>query len=432
MSIISSMTVGASGLRAESDAMTATSDNIANVSTYGFKRERAVFEDVLGRSVMGSSALAQAGGGSRISQIQEMWTQGALVTTGNPTDLALSGDGLFIERGTVNGAQGQYYSRNGQFQVDHDGYLVSPEGLRLQGYTADTSGNMSTQLGDLRVDGMTLPATPTTTMTLHANLDARPATPATPAWDPANPSTTSDYSSPTRIVDSLGASHDATIYFHNDGGGNWTWHAMVDGGELTGGTAGVPTEGASGALSFNTDGSLQTSTTTTSSFDFVGAATGQTVAFDFGTPASAGGTGLGGTTQLAQASGVASLSQNGFGGGAVAGMQIEQDGTITGVFGSGDRRALGQIAVARFTSDTGLARTGQNLWSETKGSGQPLVGMAGTGGRGSVVAGSLESSNVDLGTEFVDLIAFQRGFSANSKVITTADEMYQELVQLKR
>lgn len=432
MSIIRSLTTGASGLRAESEALTAVSDNIANVNTIGFKRERAVFEDVLGRSVMGSSALAEGGAGSRVAQIQQLWTQGALVTTGNPTDLALSGDGLFIVNGSANGEQGQFYTRAGQFQVDHDGFLVNPEGLRLQGYTADSAGNIGSQLGDLRVDGMTLPATPTSTMTIHANLDARPASPATPAWDPTSPDTTSDFSSPTRIVDSLGHSHDATIYFHNDGAGSWSWHAMVDGGELTGGTAGTPTEGASGTLTFGTDGSLQTSTTTTSSFDFLGAAPGQNVTFDFGTPASVSGTGFGGTTQLAQVSGVTSLSQDGFGGGAVAGMQIEQDGTITGVFANGDQRALGRIAVARFTDDGGLARAGQNLWAETRGSGEPLVGTAGSGGRGSVISGSLESSNVDLGAEFVDLIAFQRGFSANSKVITTADEMYQELVQLKR
>ena len=416
MSIIGSMNTGASGLRAESDALSAVSDNIANVSTYGFKRERAVFEDILGHSVMGASAIAESGSGSRVSRIEQMWTQGALVTTGSPTDLALSGDGTFIVHGSVNGEDGQFYTRNGQFTVDGNGYLVTSDGMRLQGYTADATGRIGTQLGDLHVDGITLPAQPTTTVTLHANLDATPPTTPMPAWDPANPSATSNYSTSTRIVDSLGRSHDATIYFRNGGGGNWDWHVMVDGGELSGGTAGTPTECASGALTFGTDGSLQTATTATDSFSFVGATANQNVAFDFGTPASAGGTGFGGTTQEAQASSVSSLSQDGFGGGQVAGIQISQDGTVTGVF----------------ANDTGLARTGQNMWAETKDSGQPLVGTAGTGGRGSVVSGSLESSNVDLGTEFVDLIAYQRGFSANSKVITTADEMYQELVALKR
>lgn len=425
MSIISSMTIGASGLRAESDALSAVSDNIANVNTVGFKRERAVFEDVLGRSVMGSTALTESGAGSRVAQIQELWTQGALVTTGVPTDLALSGDGLFVVNGSVNGQQGQFYTRNGQFQVDSSGYLVTSDGLRLQGYTAAADGTMGTQMGDLRVDGMTLPATPTGTVTFHANLDSR-ASVGVP-FDPANPDATSDYAQTTRIVDSLGQAHDATVYFHNDGGGNWTWHAMVDGGELTGGTAGVPTECASGSLAFDTSGALTSSATTASSFDFVGAAAGQSVTFDFGTPGASDA-----STQQAQASNLVSLSQDGFSGGPVAGYQIGQDGTITGTFANGDQRALGQVVVARFASDSGLARTGQNLWSETADSGEPLIGVAGTGGRGSVVSGSLEQSNVDLGTEFVDLIAYQRGFSANSKVITTADEMYQELVALKR
>ncbi len=416
MSIISNMTTGASGLRAESEAMGATSDNIANVSTYGFKRERAVFEDVLGRSVMGSSAIASAGQGSRVSQIQEMWTQGALVTTGNPTDMALSGDGLFVVNGSVNGQQGQFYTRAGQFQTNSDGYLVNPDGLHLQGYTADANGVMGTQLGDLRVDGMTLPATPTSNVTLHANLNAHD----------------SAYSQDVTIYDSLGQAHTATLSFTKTADNEWDWTASVPGADVAGGTAGTPFAGASGHLSFNADGSLATSAPGASSFSFNGATPGQSIAFDFGSSTTAGGTGLDGMTQLAQTSAVNSKTQDGFGGGQVAGISISQDGTITGNFGDGEQRALGQVAIARFASDGGLARTGQNLWSETKDSGQPLVGVAGTAGRGSVVAGSLEGSNVDLGTEFVDLIAYQRGFSANSKVITTADEMYQELVQMKR
>lgn len=420
MSIIRTMTTGASGMRAESEALTAVSDNIANVNTIGFKRERAVFQDILGRSVMGSSAMAEGGAGSRVSQIQHMWTQGSLVTTGNPTDLALSGDGLFILRGNVGGADGQFYSRNGQFHVDSDGYVVNSDGLRLEGYTADDTGAIGTQLGDLRVDGMTLPANPTTNVTLHANLDARAPVGAVP-FDPTDPGNTSQYSSPLTIVDSLGNTHQATAYFHNDGSGQWTWNVMSDG-----------VVGATGTMQFGTDGSLTSATTSSSSFSFAGATSPQSVAFDFGAGTGGGGTGFEGMTQLGQASSVTELSQDGFGGGTVAGIHVEQDGTVTGTFSNGDHRALGQVAVARFASDDGLARSGQNLWQETTASGEPLVGAAGSGGRGAIVSGSLESSNVDLGQEFVDLIAFQRGFSANSKIISTADEMYQELVALKR
>lgn len=421
MSIIRTMTTGASGMRAESEALTAVSDNIANVNTVGFKRERAVFQDILGRSVMGSSAMAEGGAGSRVSQIQHMWTQGSLVTTGNPTDLALSGDGLFILRGNVSGADGQFYSRNGQFHVDSDGYVVNSDGLRLEGYTADSTGAIGSQLGDLRVDGMTLAANPTTTITLHANLDATETVGA--PFDPAHPDTTSNFSSPLRIVDSLGNTHDAAVYFHKDSDNSWSWSVIADG-----------VEGATGTMQFGTDGSLTSATTNSSSFSFPGTTSPQTITFDFGagTGSGTGATGFEGMTQLGQESSVNALSQDGFGGGTVAGIHVEQDGTITGTFSNGDHRALGQVAVARFASDDGLARSGQNLWQETTASGEPLIGAAGSGGRGAIVSGSLESSNVDLGQEFVDLIAFQRGFSANSKIISTADEMYQELVALKR
>ncbi|MFO0714178.1 MAG: flagellar hook protein FlgE [Sandaracinus sp.] len=423
------MTTGASGMRAESEALSVVSDNIANVNTIGFKRSRAVFEDVLGRSVMGSNAIPTAGGGSRVAHITQMWTQGALVTTGVPTDLALSGDGFFVVKGNVDGTDSQFYTRAGQFHVDSDGYVVNSDGLRVQGYQADDSGAISATMGDLQVDGMTLPATPTSIVTMGANLSADPvSTPIT--WNPANPA--GDASANVTFYDSLGQSHQGTVWFINNGAGSWEYHVTVDGGEVTGGTAGTPFEGASGTLTFNTDGSLQSETPGASSFDFIGATPGQAVTFDFGTSIAEGGTGFGGTTQEAGDSTVNVTRQDGFAGGTVQGIRVESDGTITGVFGNGQDRALGQVAVAAFASNEGLARAGHNLWAETNDSGQALLGAAGTGGRGSVVSGSLESSNVDLGSEFVDLISYQRGFSANSKIITTADEMYQELVNLRR
>ncbi|MBN8616947.1 MAG: flagellar hook protein FlgE [Deltaproteobacteria bacterium] len=423
------MTTGASGMRAESEALSVVSDNIANVNTIGFKRSRAVFEDVLGRSVMGSNAIPQSGGGSRVSHITQMWTQGALVTTGVPTDMALSGDGFFVVKGGVDGVDSQFYTRAGQFHVDSDGFVVNADGLRVQGYQADDTGSITATMGDLQVDGMSLPATPTDIVQMGANLSADFVAPPM-TWDPANPD--GDASATVTFYDSLGQSHEGTVYFINNGGGAWDYHVTVDGAEVTGGTPDTPFEGASGTLQFNPDGSLQTETTTASSWNFVGATPAQTIDFDFGTSLDEGGTGFGGMTQLAGASTVLMTRQDGFSGGPVQGIRVDADGTVTGVFGNGQDRALGRVAVAKFASNEGLARAGHNLWAGTRASGEVLLGEAGTGGRGSVVSGSLESSNVDLGSEFVDLIAFQRGFSANSKIVTTADEMYQELVNLKR
>lgn len=431
MSIIRSLNTGASGLRAHSDALSVVGDNIANVNTVGFKKERAIFSDILGRSIAGAGALPGAGAGSRISHVEQLFTQGALMTTGAQTDLAISGNGFFIVNGNVDGVQGSFYSRAGQFAFDADGYVVNPDGLRLQGYPANPDGTVSAALGDLRVEGGTVAARATADVDMTVNLDSREATPAQP-WDPANAGATSNYSTTTTAYDSLGNAHEVTVYFRNNGGNNWEWHAMVDGGETTGGTAGVPVEVGSGTLAYTTDGALQTETTTPAPVDFTGATAGQTLTFDFGQSITEGGTGRDGSTQYAADSSVESLRQDGYSAGAVSGVQVAADGTVTGVFTNGQRRTLGQVALADFQAVEGLERAGKSLWAVSRDSGEPLVGAAGSGGRGSLVAGALESSNVDIGQEFVDLIAYQRGFSANSKIITTADEMYQELVSLKR
>ncbi len=430
MSILRSMQTGAAGLRSHSAAIGVTGDNIANVSTTGFKRSRGVFEDMLGRSIAGSSALPTAGAGSRLAHVEQMWTQGALMTTDSPTDLALSGDGFFMVQGNQGGIDGRFYTRAGQFSISADGRLVNPNGLELLGYPANTDGTMSAQLGPLTVAGGTLPATPTTAGDISVNLDAN--APVT-VFDPLNPDATSNFSTAMTVYDSLGNSHEVTIYFSKSAANTWDWSAMVDGAEITGGTPGTPTVGASGQLTFTTDGELDTETITVNNWDFVDATPGQTIAFDFGDAITTdGGTGLAATTQFGSPSTTNGLSQDGFGAGTVAGISIEADGTVTGVFSNGQRRTLGQVAVADFASEHGLQRAGSGLWVETQESGEALVGMAGTGGRGAIVAGALEGSNVDLGREFVDLIGFQRGFQANSRIITTADEMYGELVNLKR
>lgn len=431
MSILRSMNTGAAGLRAHGAAIGVTGDNIANVNTVGFKRSRGVFEDLLGRSIAGSSAIPQAGAGSRLAHIQQMWTQGALLTTEAPTDLAISGGGFFMVEGNAGGIDGRFYTRAGQFAIDTDGQLANPNGLRLMGYTADDAGTLGATLGPITVGGRTLPASPTTEATIAANLDSNEAVLAAP-WDPANPGETSNFSTSTTVYDSLGNAHEVTVYYRKTADNAWDWHAMVDGGDVTGGTAGVPFEGASGSLTFTTEGALDTETAGASTWDFVGATPGQTVDFDFGESIAEGGDGFGGTTQLASDSVTTAIEQNGFSGGNVAGISVAADGTVTGVFSNGQRRVLGQVALADFASEAGLDRAGQNLWVATERSGEALVGAPGAGGLGSLVAGALEGSNVDIGQEFVDMIAFQRGFQASSRVITTADEMYGELVNLKR
>lgn len=433
MSLLRSLNTAAAGLRSHTEAVGVTGDNIANVNTIGFKRQRAHFQDILGRSIASGQELPMAGAGSRISTIETMWAQGALLTTDSPTDLAISGDGLFAVKGNVMGIEGQWYSRAGQFKIDQDGMLVNLDGLKLQGYMADAMGNLGSTVGDLQVAGFTFPANRTTQANLSVNLDSNEVPPGAP-FDLLDIDGTTNGSSNFTMFDSLGNSHQVTVYFTKDDVGQWTWNAVVDGEELDGRPPGAPPEVVgSGTLSFDENGALVDDSSTPLSISFAnGAAPNQQVVLDFGESQTEGGTGFEGSTQTASAFATTAIQQDGYAAGQIAGLGVEQDGTLTGVFSNGQRRTIGQVAVATFASLEGLDRAGQGLWSETERSGQAMLGAGMSGGRGAVVAGALEQANVDLGQEFVNLIAYQRGFSANSRIVTTADEMYAELVNLKR
>ncbi|HUJ57869.1 MAG TPA: flagellar hook protein FlgE [Kofleriaceae bacterium] len=431
MSISNSMYIGISGLEANGDAISVVGDNISNASTIGFKSERASFSDLLG----GQLGAQRLGGGVMMSGTQTMWTQGAITTTGNPLDLAINGGGLFEVAGSANGQTGTFFTRDGQFQLDQNGYIVNQAGMRLQGYTIDSSGATSTTIGDLPVGARQSPPAATTTATMTANLDSN--APVPPAWDPANPSGTSSYNTSETVYDSLGNAHTVQMYFRNAGGGQWEWHAMVDGGDLTGGTKGTPTEIASGTLTFNSSGALQAQTTTASSASFVNATPNQAIAFEFGDDIASGGTGLAGTTQFSgnaagTDSAVTGVDIDGHASGNLTSVQVGADGTVTGIFDNGDKRAIAQVAIASFANEDGLVRAGNGLMTESQDSGQAIVGAPGSGARGSITAGALEASNVDIGTELVTLINYQRAFEANSKTITTADQMLQDVNNLKQ
>lgn len=426
MSIFSSLYTGANGLAAHGDAIGIVGDDIANASTVGFKENRAVFEDMIGGAASNGQNLGQ---GSRMSGPDTLFGQGTITNTGQPLDMAVQGNGFFVVKGNHSGVNGSYYTRDGQFKLDNTGTLVNGEGLKVQGYTIDATGKASQAVGDLVIGGQS-PPNATTKLSLAVNLDSASTPPA--AWSAANPSGTSNYSTSATVYDSLGTAHRADIYFRDNGAGAWEWHAMVDGGELAGGTAGVPTEIANGTATFNTAGALQSQTTIASSASFVGATANQVIAFSFGDDIAAGGTGLAGSTQFAAPNTVNKLDQDGYGSGDLASVLVSSDGTITGKFSNGQSRPIARVALATFASEKGLQRAGSQLYTESQASGQALVDGAATGSRGSVVGSALEQSNVDIGNELVTLIAYQRAFSANAKTVSTADEMLQEVTQLKR
>ncbi len=427
MSLLTSMSSGTTGLASASAELSVVSDNLANTNTVGFKAGRAAFEDALAQSIVGGTG--DIGLGSRLQAVQRLVTQGAITNTGVSTDLALEGSGFFVVRGTVGGRTANYFTRAGQFTVDRDGFLVNVAGMRVQGFGADTTGTITSAFGDLLVGSATSQPRATTKLTFRSNLQADAATPA--AWDPAQPSTTSNTSTSVTVSDSLGNSHQVQIYFRKASSGAWDWHAMTDGGGLTGGTAGVATEVASGTLSFDTSGRL-TAQTQSSTFNPVNALNPQPLAFDFGDPIGAGGTGLKGMTQFSAPSSTTFVGQDGWSAGELAQVQIDKNGVVNGVFTNGQSRAIGQVAVATFAAPDQLERMGQNVFSQTRASGEPAVGQAGDGGRGTIASGALEQSNVDIAEQFVRMIAAQRAFEANSKSITTADQLLSELIQMKR
>jgi flagellar hook protein FlgE len=370
------------------------------------------------------------GSGVRVGDIQQMFTQGNLSNTGVATDVALNGDGFLVVNGTVDGITGNFYTRAGQLVVNETGFLVNPQGLNVQGYLANPDGSLQASVADLRVPTSSLQPFATTQIDITANLDPREPL---LTFDILDPAATANHTTSITVFDSLGTARTLDVYFNNLGGNTYEYNVVADGSEVAGGTAGTNTLIGSGTLAFTSDGALDTATTPPLSIDFAGGATaGQAIDLNFGTDITSGGTGLNGTTQFSSASAVSSQAQDGFASGEFAGIAIDGTGLVQGLYTNGQKLALGQLAVAKFRSNDGLGRAGQNLWIETRDSGTAALGRAGAGGRASVSAGALESSNVDLGEEFVGLIQHQRSFSANSRTITTADEMLQELISIKR
>jgi flagellar hook protein FlgE len=427
MSIWNNLYIGISGLSAHGTAISVVGDNIANVSTVGFKASRAGFADVMG----GMSGSTRLGAGVRMAGSQANLSQGVLQQTGGVLDLAVRGTGFFVVQGNHDGIDATYYTRDGRFSLDNDGFVVNNEGLRLHGYTFSPDGVQGTQAGALQLGSTQSEPLATSSVEMRLNLDSSAVSPA--IFDLADPNATSNFATSTTVFDSLGNSHRVDMYFRTDGLGSWDWHAVVDGGEVNGGTAGTPIEIANGVLSFNTNGALDVETLNASTADFIGATPGQQIAFDFGDAITTdGGTGVAGTTQFAGASTVNASSQDGFGAGALVDVVVNENGTIEGLFSNGQRRQVARVALATFAAEDQLERAGSQLFRETTGSGQALVDAAATGSRGSISSGTIESSNVDLTNELVTLIAFQRAFQANVKTVQTADEMLAEVANLKR
>ena len=392
--MLRSLFSGISGLRSHQTMLDVTGNNIANVNTTGFKSSQTQFQDALSQVVQNASGAqagtggtnpAQVGLGVRVAGVTTNFTQGASQLTGRSTDMMIQGDGFFVVR---KGAD-TFYTRAGGFDFDATGQMVLPgEGALVQGWAA-VNGVIDTNspLTDLKVPAGTLmAAVPTTAANYTGNLQS----------DAANGTT---LERAITVYDSTGVERDVTLSFTKAAAG-WSLSA----------TDGVATS-AYGPVTFNGAGALTSAATLT-----LGAVTVD----------------LSKVTGFAGVQTVAASTQDGHSAGTLQAFSLGADGTITGSFSNGLKQAVGRIALGSFTNPAGLEKAGGSLFRTTVNSGNAQVGAAGTGGRGGLAGGALEMSNVDLSSEFTNLIIAQRGFQANSRVITTSDELLQELVNLTR
>jgi flagellar hook protein FlgE len=386
-------------------------NNIANVNTAGYKSSSVVFQDLLSQvlsgagvptSTAGGTNPAQVGLGVKVAGISTSFTQGASQLTGRATDLSIQGDGFFVVR---QGAE-TLFTRAGALSFDAVGRLTTSDGGVLQGWIADAVGAINTNGAavDLSMPlGQTLAPSATSAMELGGNLDA-----ATAIGQPIITAIT--------VYDQLGTPISVSASFTRTAAN--TWDFAVD-------TNGDATYEAAGSLSFDgTSGALLSANPTITMLTgaFPGAVT-----VDFGAVGSPNA-----LVQYAGESSVAAISQDGYGLGSLQSFAIGQDGIVTGVFSNGRNRPLGQIALGNFTNPMGLEKAGGSLFRPTVNSGLANIGVAGAAGRGTLLGSTLEMSNVDLAREFTNLIIAQRGFQANSRVITASDELLQDLVNLKR
>ncbi len=438
MAISQSLYTGVTGLSVNSDGMSVIANNIANANAKGFKKDRAEFEDMLSMDLSSGAGAAQIGRGARLKDVRTMHTQGGMAVTDNLTDLAIQGMGFFVLANAnteVQESAGKFYTRNGSFIFDKDGYLSSPDGGRVQGFMTNEIGALSSKLSDVRIETNSIAPQATQKLMMDVNLDAREKV-MPEAWDLNRAELTSNFNNTITVFDSYGGSHQMTTYFRrleDADSPTWEFHATVDGKEATDGNGDKLKEIGNGRVKFDAKGNLMEKTTDFSEVNFAGGSMqGQVIDFDFGKSIAEGGNGVGSSTSIASKSVTNFHQQNGYEAGNIKSLRIEMNGEIHGVYTNGLVKTLGAVGMATFENQDGLMKGGRNLFYSSIDSGPPKIGMAQTGTRGSIYASSLEESNVDLAQEFVNMIMTQRGFQANSRSITTTDTMYEEVINLKR
>lgn len=544
--MLRSLFSGITGLQVSGTAMSIIGDNLANSQTTGFKRSKGIFADLIAQNIASRTAGNSVGLGATTIAVMREFTQGSLTNSSRNLDMAINGEGFFqVQNRTTTGsnvtATEAFYTRAGNFSLDKNGYVVSPEGYILQGWALDPTTSEQLAFGNIQIANNRLVGNTTDQINLSVNLNPNASTHSAfeyymhsnsgaglsagssiwaaagstsisftidkqsvtsafsitvtsattlagaqtalaaalgsaagvstigssnammvtvdptgnnwriititdeslldfdgdgstagssatlppsrrvgPSGDDFSTSDTDsyDYTASLNVFDQQGNSHPVNIYFRKTANNTWTWYA-VSSDSLTQGTQ-------SGVLTFDNTGSIQTGDPGSATFDFI-AGVDQTIVLDFSPSGTYGATSQNGNSYVTYF-----IGQDGYGPGSLEDLQINQQGTISGLYSNGEKLSLAQIALAKFVNNQGLNREGGNLLTETIDSGEPVLNAPEEGGNGSVYGNALEQSNVDIAEEFVDMITAQRAFQANAKVISTSDDLLAELMNIRR
>ena len=433
-----------SGLQAATVDLSVTSNNIANVATTGFKGSRAEFGDIFEVSPFGSTPTS-VGSGVKVTSVSQQFEQGNLKFTDASLDMAISGQGFFVTNKALTGSDISY-TRAGQFRADNQGYITNSTGGYLQAFPVDANGNVTSTSLNTTVPIQLPPSTgapqASTEVEIGVNLNAS-STALDPALFDPTASNTYTHSTSTTVYDSLGSSHVMSYYFVHDLPGSatnaandpnqWVVFTYLDGAEvdINGGTTvnhfngGVGVAQDAAILNFNTDGSFNSVTPAlaqNAAIPLTNGAAPLTLTHDFANN---------NTTQYATGFSVSTLSTDGYATGRLTGLDIAEDGLMRATFSNGTTQPLGQIAMADFPNAQGLRALGDAAWRETIDSGQVITGSAGTGRFGLIQSGALETSNVDLTQQLVNLITAQRNFQANARSIETSNAITDTVIQIR-
>ena len=421
----STFSIALSSLNAESEAINTTGNNLANMNTDGFKGSDVDFKDLFSES-LGNATGFQVGLGVSVPISSQVFSQGGIKTSTAPLASAIQGNGFFVVNSPSNE---QMFTRDGNFTLDSTGVLRTQTGEAVQGWMAGTSGiSTAGPTGQIVLPtGAVLAPKATQNFSINANLDAQAVA------GTSTGATAGTFSSPVQVVDSLGNTHNLTVTFTRSPttANSWSYDVTIPGGDLAGGTAGTQTSvvAAPGTITFNTDGTMSTTGgTAAAAVNINGLADGAAnMAVNWNLFDSSGN---GQITQYAEASNLASSKQDGNQAAQLTSVGIQKGGQVVATYSNGAQKVEAQLALAAIQNPTSLQNVGNNNLIITSDTATPAIGAPQTGGRGQILGGALEASNVNMATQFTNLIVFQSAYQASSKVITTANQMNQTLIDL--